>query len=142
MSDQVVVFLDHCVGGPIVPDELRELGVPSTRYAEVFPPGTPDHVWVPHTVDHGLLAVTADRRVIDSVDTLAAIIRCRAIVFVFGGNLRRADFVRQLAAAYPAMVEFVSVHTGPAAVRVNDSGKLSVWYGADALVGRVRRNRR
>ena len=61
MSGQPVWFLDHCLAGKLLVAQLQANKWNMRSLQSVYPPDTPDAVWLPDVASKGWVVITKDK---------------------------------------------------------------------------------
>lgn len=102
---------------------LTTAGIDFVEHGQLFPPASPDEVWLEGVAGKGWLVVTRDQRIRYKVNEQAAAIRAGLHLFIFTqGGLKAAQTAELLVAAYPAMVRLAAIDQAPAFYSIQMGG--------------------
>ena len=105
---------------------LKAADIDFIEHGQLFPPGSPDEVWLEGVAGKGWLVVTRDRRIRYKVNEQAAAVRAGLHLFIFTqGALKAAQTAELLVAAYPAMVRLAAIDPAPAFYSIQMGGHVA-----------------
>ena len=105
---------------------LQAADIPFVQHGQLFPPASPDEVWLEGVAGKGWLVVTRDQRIRYKVNEQAAAVRAGLHLFVFTrGALPASETAAQLVAAYPAMRRFATNDPAPAFYSIQIGGHVA-----------------
>ncbi len=112
-----VIFLDECIGGHRIAEQLRTRGhavrIPDEQGG--IPRGLGDSEWTRQVAKRGWVAVTRDKRIQYRAAQKQAVAQARLALFVLRakGNLSGAEIVETIDLAVPRMARFLKKHKPP-----------------------------
>lgn len=80
-EEELVYWVDRCLGAHVVPDRLRAAGVAVRTYAELYPndTGVDDVDWIPEVTARGWVILTKDEAISRNPAEISILRRARAI---------------------------------------------------------------
>jgi len=121
----LIFFLDNNLS-PILAGGLRALGEDVRHLREVFPPDTPDELWLPEIGQRGWYLVTHDKRIPRKPAELQALIQAGAGAFVFTHRrkLTRWGWVELVVRRWAEITRWAEQHERPFVVGIPERGVL------------------
>jgi len=114
------------LGQRIVPDALRAAGFAVVVHDEVFPPGTPDRVWLARAGREGWLVLTKDKRIRYRALERDALRRAGVGAFVVTGkNLSGIEIAQAVIRAMPRMLRMAKKTPRPFVATVSAGGAVT-----------------
>jgi hypothetical protein len=130
VSDEELIFwIDRCLGGRVVPDRLRAEGISIRTYAELYPGDdeVPDARWIPEVTDRGWIIVTKDTAISRAGVELEVLRRSGAIyVGLSAHNMTGPEQADCLLRHWRTIEGIVRTRKRPVVVRVTRSDVL--WH--------------
>lgn len=79
--DDLVFWVDRCLGARVVPDALSAAGVAIRTYADLYPDDdeVPDAKWIPEVTGRGWIILTKDENISRNPAEVSVLRRARAI---------------------------------------------------------------
>jgi len=79
-QEELIFWVDRCLGAHVVPGRLRDAGVSIRTYLDLYPddPEVPDARWIPEVAAHGWIILTKDQAISRNLAELAVLRRSRA----------------------------------------------------------------
>ena len=120
------VFIDRNSGGRVFRDMLTESNINTVLHDELFPPTTPDHIWLKKVGALGYAMVTADIAVERSFLFLDGLKRSKSYVFILCGlnHATRETRAKCIIDAYPEMLKLCCANPGPRLWKQKPLGKI------------------
>lgn len=123
-----IFFFDENMGRPDFSDFIAA-GAEARSYHDLYPPGVPDHVWIPEVTARGWVIVTTDRNIRYRPNERWAIEQSGARMFVFtGAQMRGEQQMEVLTKALPKMLRTLDKHRPPFIAVVDRSGGVTVRW--------------
>ena len=123
--DVPTVFIDRSMGRYVVGHAIRAVHERVLLHDDVFQQDEPDDLWLARAGAENWIVLTRDKRIRYNPAERAAIVDCKARVFVFtGGNVTGTRMGEILADAVPRILKYSEEHRGPFLVRIDQSGGL------------------
>lgn len=120
------LFIDRCAWSGVLGRVLTAAGIDFIEHGQLFPPASPDEVWLEGVAGKGWLVVTRDQRIRYKVNEQAAAVRAGLHLFVFTqGGLTAAQTAELLVNAYPAMVRLAAIDPAPAFYSIQMGGHVA-----------------
>lgn len=124
--ERPTLFIDRCAWSGVLGRALAAAGIKFIEHGQLFPPASPDEIWLEGVAGKGWLVVTRDQRIRYKVNEQAAAVRAGLHLFVFTqGALRAAQTAELLVAAYPAMVRLAAIDRAPAFYSIQIGGHVA-----------------
>jgi len=125
--DQVVLFIDYCLGRFAVPDVLKASGAHVEIHLDHFRPDMPDDELLAEIGLRGWVFISKDgnirRRPLESGALMAAGVKAFILT---SGNLRSVEQAEVFRVALPKMLAICAGHAGPFIARVTRSGDVAI----------------
>ncbi len=125
-----VIFLDECVGGHDIAEQLRTRGhaVQVPDEPRGIPRGLADSEWTRQVADRGWVAVTRDKRIQYRAAQKQAVAQAKLALFVLRarGNLSGAEIVDTIDLAAPRMARFLEKYKPPFIAGIYRGGRVKL----------------
>lgn len=125
-----IIFLDECVGGHRIAEQLRTRGhairIPDEPSG--IPRGLADSEWTRQVANRGWVAVTRDKRIQNRAAEKQAVSQARLALFVLraAGNLSGAEIVEVIDRAVPRMARFLERYEPPFIAGIYRGGRVEM----------------
>lgn len=130
-------FTDRDLGN-IIPNMLEDAGYSVERHDSHFGPTTPDLNWLRQVGINGWVALTRDKRIRYSSDSLQMTLRAGIPLFVLVGNTTHDILALNLVQTMPRVIDFLGKHQTPFVAKIyrptpvnavfkGDSGRVEMW---------------
>jgi len=138
MTDQVIFFIDRCLGRVKVPESLRKAGATVEIHDDHFPQDTIDEDWLIEVGNHQLVVLTKDEKIGYRTSQILSIAQANVRVFVLAstnlsGDAIASTFVNTL----PKMTKFALNNQPPFIAKVYQSGRVISWRNNQELLLRI-----
>lgn len=123
--DDLIFWVDRCLGAHIVPDELRAAGIAIRTYADLYP--TDDDVadaeWIPEVTARGWIILTKDEAISRNPTEVSALRRAKALyVCLAAKGMTAAAQVECLLQQWRTIEGVVATRKPPVIVKVTRTG--------------------
>src|SRR5262245_39901932 len=127
--DEPVFCTDEALGGNVVVNALRAVGLEVERLTDHHAPGTKDAVWLPDIGKRGWVLLTKDKRMRFRYAEILAIVNHGVRAFVLtGGNMKATDMAQSFLAAMPKMKRILAKTRTPFVASVTRAGDVTIVY--------------
>jgi len=110
-------------------DALHQRGLIVQMHRQMFPDGTPDHIWIPDVAARGWIIVTRDRRLQARHLEWMAFLRAKARVLWFKGDRASSRLITDaFISALPAIDRLTSKLQPPYIVKITPAGAVEQIY--------------
>jgi hypothetical protein len=138
MTDQVIFFIDRCLGRVKVPESLRKAGATVEIHDDHFPQDTIDEDWLIEVGNHQWVVLTKDEKIGYRTSQILSIAQANVRVFVLAstnlsGDAIASTFVNTL----PKMTKFALNNQPPFIAKVYQSGRVISWRNNQELLLRI-----
>lgn len=142
MSEQpepIVFFTDRDLGKQF-PNVLEQAGLVVERLDDLFPPDTPDDVWLEYVATHRRVAISHDARIRWKPNELEAVIEHRVALLIVVGRAPHRELALNFVNMLPKVMRFPARHNPPFIAKVhrpspsdlaknpNALGFIKLWY--------------
>jgi predicted nuclease of predicted toxin-antitoxin system len=138
-SEQIVFFIDRCLGSKQVPESLRELGISVECHDDHFPKEAQDTEWMPEVGRQGWIVLTKDARIGKRTLEKIAVTRAGIRMFVLvSQNLSGTEMAGAFQKAIESMQKFTRENPAPFIAKVYRNGRVEEWKNHLALQAEVK----
>jgi hypothetical protein len=119
--DDLIFWVDRCLGAHVVPERLRAAGISIRTYHELYPsdPEVADAQWIPEVTRHGWIILTKDEAITRNPAEIEALRRARArYVCLAAKNMTGAQQAECLLAQWRTIEGQVASRRPPVIVKV------------------------
>ena len=130
-----IFFIDRCLGGKFVAEELRHSGITVETHDDHFDKGAQDVEWIPTVGQRGWVVLTKDNRI--SKNRLERLVVASAGIKMFilaSQDLSGSDMAAIFLKAIVAMQEFVRKHPAPFIAKIYRDGSIVLWKDNQTLL--------
>jgi predicted nuclease of predicted toxin-antitoxin system len=138
-TEEIVFFIDRCLGRKQVPESLRQLGISVECHDSHFPKEAQDTEWMPEVGKRGWIVLTKDARIGKRTLEKIAVTRAGIRMFVLASqNLSGADMAAAFQKAIEAMQSFARENPAPFIAKVYRDGRVEEWKNHLVLQAEVK----
>ena len=119
-------FIDRSIGGTIVPEALRALGVTVERHDDHLLADAPDPDWIALVAERDWIGLTRDARLEYAHRTIVEAAGARIFVLRTGGAMAGDEMALVLAGAVEAIYGLDFKHDAPFIAHISSAGKVSM----------------
>ncbi|MBE9239700.1 hypothetical protein [Synechocystis salina] len=137
-QQQIVFFIDRCLGKHPILEMLRETGINVEIHDDHFPQNTPDQFWIPQIGEWGWIVLTKDARIARNTMERQAVARAGIRMFTLASKkLTGEETAIAFGDALIGMLKFIEKHPAPFISKVYKNGKVSEWKNATELLEKI-----
>ena len=138
-TQQVIFFIDRCLGGDIVPRALREAGATVEIHDEHFPQDMRDEDWLIEVGNRHWVVLTQDKNIRYRTSQILSIAQANVRVFVLAsthlsGDVNALTFVNTL----PRMTEFALNNQPPFIVNIYHPGQVTPLINNTQMLRKIK----
>jgi PIN like domain len=142
-TQQVIFFIDRCLGRGIVPRALRAAGATVEIHDEHFPPDTRDEDWLVEVGNRHWVVLTQDKNIRYHDSEILSIAQANVRVFVLAsthlsGDANALTFVNTL----PIMTKFALNNQPPFIVNIYHPGQVITFMNNTQMLRKIKRDTR
>lgn len=131
-EDEIVFFVDRCLGSRLVPDSLRAAGWCAEAHDDHFRPTTPDVEWIRVVAKRGWVILTKDRAIGRKPDERRVLYEegARIVVLASKAHTTGPEIAAAFTSAAGRITAFSRSHAAPFAAKLVRSLSVERWKSA------------
>ncbi|MBI1766028.1 MAG: hypothetical protein HYR56_31880 [Acidobacteria bacterium] len=126
--ENVVFFVDRCLGKNTVPETLRQAGLRVEVHSDHFQDDAPDTHWLIECGKRDWVVLTKDREIRrNDLERIALMNSGVASFILISANSSGLDNANALSKSLPKIARFLQTRPKPFIARINKNGEVELW---------------
>jgi predicted nuclease of predicted toxin-antitoxin system len=134
-KQEIVFFIDRCLGKKTVVEALRNAGAIVKIHDDCFPQDTPDEEWLLEVGKKNWVVLTKDEKIGSRLHEQIAVAQGNVKLFILAStNLSGQQIAETFVKTLGKMEKFSLNHPAPFMAKVYHSGQISLWQSDKKLL--------